>query len=219
MNIWEVSHLAVMYPSRDGGTQAFLSVDLVLPPGDVVVLHGPSGSGKSSLLYCLAGLLKPTAGTLKYLGEDVAPWSEHQWSRLRRRDVSFVPQTPAVISYLTVAETLGNGSASTISREAENLADRLDIVRYRTFFPHQLSLGGRYRLSLARALLNNGVSLLLDEPTASLDDAMTAVVLDECRRAADRGASVFIATHDPRVAGPAIRHYRLFDGKVEEFAL
>ncbi len=198
--VWQAKGLVLSYPSRDGGTEAFTHVDFDISAGEFVVLKGPSGSGKSSLLYCLVGLLTPTEGSLQYRNVDVTRWSSKRWAHLRRTEVKFMPQIPAIIPYLTVREALNLPAKDEKSMaNTHRLLDRFDMMKHQDYYPHQLSVGGRQRFSFIRAMATPARAVILDEPTASLDDVMTQYVIEELTHAANSGTCVIVATHDPRV--------------------
>jgi len=148
----------------DNGTQALRDVNFVLGAGELVSIVGPSGCGKSTLLRLLAGLLKPTGGTLTVGGQAAQP------------DVSFVFQQPTLLPWRTVEgnvrlplELQGKMDAQTPARIAEVL-EMVGLQDFRRHFPHQLSGGMQMRVSIARALVTRPQLLLLDEPFAALDD-------------------------------------------------
>lgn len=200
--ILEIAGFRHRYPG--GGEVA--APDLDLEAGEAATLIGPSGSGKSTLLAAVAGLLRPTAGSIRLLGEcwDEIPSAGRD--RRRGRILGFVPQDAHLVPTLTVVENLrlaqylaGEPQVPERRRQAlgalglEGLADRR---------PATLSRGEKQRAAIARAVVNRPRLLLADEPTAALDDAAAAAVLELLAgAAAELGAALLVASHDSRLKG------------------
>lgn len=187
---------------RQGPTLHF--PDLELPDGRGLLLRGASGSGKSSLLALLAGLLSPSAGRLSIDGVEPAALSPARRDAWRGASLGFVPQRLHLSPALTVRGNLSLPYLAAGLRpqagRIEELVERLDLAGLLERRPHQLSLGQAQRVALARALLRGPALLLADEPTANLDDDSAAAVLDQLGRASrEQGAVLIVATHDSRV--------------------
>lgn len=201
-----------------GVSRAVDDVRLVLRGPGYIGIAGPSGSGKSSLLYLLAGLKRPTTGQVVALGENLSLLSAAQRCRLRRRHFGFVFQQPFLIRFLTVGENVLVGSPTqdgTARRQARELLERLGLGGLAHRLPHQLSGGQRQRVAVARALMNAPLVVFADEPTAALDHA-TGVdlmgLLHEYRR--ERGALMVVVTHDETILEGADAVIRMWDGRV-----
>lgn len=190
------------YRYAQGHTLAF--ADMQLDVGQHLLLRGASGSGKSTLLALLAGLLSPSEGQVEMAGTALHAASARQRDAWRGATLGFVPQRLHLSAALSVEENLALpfisvGLAADRARADELLA-LLGLGDLRRRLPHQLSVGQAQRVALARALMRRPKLLLADEPSASLDDANTAQVLDLLLdAAAGQGATLVVATHDARV--------------------
>lgn len=202
----------------DHGREAFACSDVSLDvrDGEFVGVLGPSGSGKSSLLYLLSGLKTATSGEVRCDGRDYARLSDEERSRLRRREFGFVFQFPFMLGYLTVWENALVGDRGT-PEEAHALLDALGIAHLVHRFPHELSGGERQRACVARALVGRPRAIFADEPTASLDHATGASVVELMNGLRGSGALVMV-THDPTMLEAADRVLTLADGTVAALA-
>jgi ABC-type lipoprotein export system ATPase subunit len=192
---------------------------LEVEAGEVVAILGRSGSGKSTLLHLIGGLDRPDAGSIAVAGEAVTGASERRLSALRRRRIGFVfqffhllPELSGEANVLLAARVRGVGPDA--EGRGRALIDRLGLRDVAGAFPHQLSGGEQQRLALARALVNDPVLLLADEPTGNLDVEAGAEVLRLLRGGADDGRAVVLVTHETAAAGIADRVLRLEDGRL-----
>lgn len=203
----------------DGMIRALDGVDLTVWSGEFVAITGPSGCGKSTLLHLLAGLDRPTAGTIRVNGYDLSHLRRS--NRFRREEIGLVFQLHNLLPRLSVLGNVQIAMTGSDRPHAERsaYAKRLlgdvgleDLVERR---PPQLSGGERQRVAIARALANDPPILLADEPTGSLDSSSVAAVLRLFQRLRDqRGVTIVLVTHDTVVAGVADRIVRMLDGKV-----
>lgn len=197
----------------DHGREVFAcrDVDLEVRPGEFLGILGPSGSGKSSLLYLLSGLKVPTHGRVTVDGSDLAAMGDESRSRLRLRDFGFVFQQPYLLGYLTARENVvvSGGRLG----ESEELLDRLGLGEKAHRYPHELSGGERQRVCVARALLNRPKVIFADEPTAALDHQNGVAVVSLLNRHRGEGSLVMV-THDPSMLQEADRIVRIVDGRV-----
>jgi len=203
---------------HDHGREVFACREITLDvrENEFLGILGPSGSGKSSLLYLLSGLKIPTRGEVRYQGEDLSSLNDEARSRLRLREFGFVFQQPYLLGYLTARENVmvasPNGKNG-YAEDAEELLDRLDLNDKKHRLPHELSGGERQRVCVARALLGSPRVIFADEPTASLDHKNGRHVVDLLN--ANRGTgSLVMVTHDPTMLEQADRVLRLADGAI-----
>ena len=202
-----------------GRTQALRGVSLELARGEVLAVTGPSGGGKSTLLHCLSGILRPEAGEVRYGGQRVDDLAEAPRTRLRRREFGIVLQFGQLVPELTVEQNVAlplllEGHDRSAARTAARAwLDRLEVGQLAAALPGELSGGEAQRAALARALVTGPQVVFADEPTGALDtvggEALLAVLLSTTR---ERGASVVLVTHDNRVAAYADREVVLVDG-------
>lgn len=190
---------------RYGHGPALIFPDFDAAAGDRVVLGGPSGSGKSTLIALCAGLLAVQSGELRVAGLDLTRAGAAERDAWRGERLGVVPQRLHLSASLTVAENLAMPFVS-VGLEVDRVRVRdvlaaLDLSALAARRPHELSVGQAQRVALARALVRRPALLLIDEPTANLDDNAVATVLALIERCArDAQATVLIATHDQRVA-------------------
>ncbi len=211
----EARDLVLEYHDGSRQVRAVDEVSLELARGAFVGLVGPSGSGKSSLLFVLAGLRPPTAGSVHLLGEAL-PRRPDGSARARRRHVGFLFQEPFLVPYLTVRENaLSHVSDEGAAARVEALAEAIGMSSMLDERPHRLSGGERQRASLLRALANDPELILADEPTASLDQATGRAVMGVLRSQA-QGKGLLVVTHDPGMLEGADRILHLRDGRLRD---
>jgi putative ABC transport system ATP-binding protein len=201
---------------NDHGREVFAcrSVDLEIHPNEFVGILGPSGSGKSSLLYLLSGLKTPTSGTIEYEGTVLSVLSDERRSRLRLREFGFLFQQAFLLGYLTALENVLVASAGEPLREkAMELLESLGLGEKSHRFPHELSGGERQRVCVARSLLGNPKVVFADEPTAMLDHANGLHVVEMLNRHREGGALMMV-THDETMLEHADRVLRIAEGEV-----
>lgn len=217
------------------------NVSFSINSGDFVAIVGKSGNGKSTLLNLIAGLLKPTHGSVTVLGKEIsAPeFSDGEVSRLRAQNIGFVTQSQTLLPNLTVYDNIllpvqiakSGGQKSSdqkssdqkskstevedyYSNRALDFCKRLHIEDLLWCYPKELSGGEMRRVMIVRALINNPKLLLLDEPTGDLDPEHTLIVVEMLREAANRGAAVLMVTHDSEAARSADCAYTMDAGSL-----
>ena len=212
-----------VFRTRAGDVTACHDISLEVFAGELTVVRGASGAGKSTLLRMLGGLDTPTAGRVLVRGVPYAELSEQQTVELRRDDLGFVFQDFGLIPGLTAAQNVGlplrMKEADAAARDAR-VAEVLELVglgEHAAQLPDELSGGQQQRVGIARALAVQPSILIADEPTAQLDVANAAIVMDLLERLArTEGIAVVVATHDVELAGRAHRVVELHDGRVTQ---
>ncbi|MDL4774814.1 ABC transporter ATP-binding protein [Actinomadura xylanilytica] len=221
MNIIELAGVTKEYP---GGVAALRGVDLAVAQGELTAIVGPSGSGKSTLLHMIGTLDRPTAGTVRIAGHDVAALSDRELSALRARHIGFVFQQFHLADGVSALDNVADGllyAGAGLRERRERAARALDRVglggrvRHR---PNQLSGGERQRVAVARAVVGEPDLVLADEPTGNLDSAAGAEVMELLGGLHRSGTTVAIITHDPEVAALAPRRVRVRDGLIVDGA-
>jgi len=198
-------------------------VSLDIERGDFVCIMGPSGSGKSSLLYLLGLLDVPTSGRIWIDGEDTTGFGDDRLTDLRLAKLGYVFQFHFLLAEFSVLDNvtlpirrLGRLSDDAARERAHELLGRLGLGDQHDKRPSQLSGGQRQRVAIARALANDPKVILADEPTGNLDSAAGANVRDILRRlASEMGKTVVAVTHDGNFAAAANRRIGIVDGRVD----
>lgn len=203
------------------GPPALNDVSLTIDAGESVAVLGPSGSGKSTLLNLVAGLDRPTGGTVVVDGVSVGALSESGSARYRRTRIGMVFQFFNLLDDLTVSDNvmlpaqLGGMSRVAARKRAAELLEALGVGRHAGACPGRLSGGERQRVAVARALMNRPALLLADEPTGALDSASGADVRTLLTDLHADGQTIVMVTHDLALAQAcATRTVRLVDGRV-----
>ena len=211
-------NIELAYGDGDELTYAVRAVNIALPEKGFVGIMGPSGSGKSSLLYLLSGLKRPTSGQIEFADRQYSGMNDAQITDLRRRKFGFVFQQPFLLHYLTARENVVTGcemgDANADNRAAE-LLDHLGIGHLGERFPHKLSGGERQRVCVARAIVSTPEVIFADEPTAALDHANGHAVINLLQGYRERGL-VIVVTHDPEMVAEADLVYKMRDGRLED---
>lgn len=204
----------------DHGREIYACRDLniTVESGEFIGVLGPSGSGKSSLLYLLSGLKNPTQGRILYDGSPLSELDDAPRATMRLRNFGFVFQQPFLLNYLTSLENvlLPNPSRKDAAARAEELLLSLGLGDKMHRFPSELSGGEKQRVCAARALFNEPAVIFADEPTASLDHATGKAVVDLISE--NRGGALIMVTHDPSMLARADRVYEMDSGVARELA-
>jgi lipoprotein-releasing system ATP-binding protein len=219
----EAEELEKEYRSGPEVVRVLRGASVTVGPGEVVALVGASGVGKSTLLYILGALDRPSGGRVRFEGQDLFAQPEAGLVRYRRQDVGFVFQFYNLLGEMSALENamvpallMRRPAREARERAAAALAEvgLADRMRHR---PGEMSGGEQQRVAIARALMNRPRLILADEPTGNLDPKTSAVIYDLfLQLQAERGIAFVIATHNPDLARRADRIYRLVDGRARE---
>jgi putative ABC transport system ATP-binding protein len=219
--LYQLSGVSRFFAKKTEVVRALDGVDLSIGEGEFLAVQGPTGHGKSTLLFLLGGLDRPTEGHLSFKGRNLGRLGEHELAPLRAKEFGFVFQTFHLIPTLSAQENveaalapLGLHSAEYKRRSAAAL-DELGLRARRRHLPAELSGGEQQRVAIARALVKNPTVLLADEPTGNLDentrDEIIGLLEGLCR---ERGLTLVVVTHDSSVARRAERIAVIRDGRV-----
>ncbi len=219
MPVISVRDLTRTYDVGEVKVHALRGVSLDIEPGEFVAATGPSGSGKSTLMHILAGLDKPTSGTVSVSGTEITKLKDSDLTKLRRRHIGFVFQFFNLLPMLTAEENITLPlSIAGEKPEAEYFKDLIDKVGLADRLHHrpsELSGGQQQRVAIARALVSKPTVLFADEPTGNLDSQTGAEILELLRRSVDEyGQTIVMVTHDARAAAVAHRVLFLADGAI-----
>jgi ABC-type lipoprotein export system ATPase subunit len=215
--------------SVNGVTKAFITgssevravdnVDLDVQPGEFILILGRSGSGKSTLLGMLAGLIRPTAGTIRIKGLDINTLTDNQIAELRAQEIGFVFQFSGLIPTVTALEnvmipTLFYSGGPGNRTKALDLLNQVGVADRADAYPKTLSSGEMKRVAIARALINKPSILIADEPTGDLDDATESEIMALFRQLNDEGITIIMVTHNPDLIPCATRTYSMSHGRM-----
>ena len=220
--IFSVSGLTKSFAEGEAEVLVLKGIDLSMTTGEMTALLGPSGSGKSTLLTILGTLMRASGGTHEMLGVDLMQASEAQRTEFRSKHLGFVFQFHHLLSDLSALENVMMPAASAAGREtramrerAMELLDAVGLPDRRNYRPSAMSGGQRQRVAVARALINNPVLVLADEPTGNLDRQSADQVMDLIRSINQTMATSFlISTHDEHIAAQCSRRIELLDGRI-----
>jgi putative ABC transport system ATP-binding protein len=213
------SDLTRRYGDGDSAVEAVRGVSLEVPAGQFTAIMGPSGSGKSTLMHLLAGLDRPTEGTVEIAGEDITSMGDKQLTLLRRKHIGFVFQAFNLVPTLTAEENVTlplSIARRKIDRSwVDTVIQRVGLDERRSHRPAEMSGGQQQRVAVARALVAEPTVLFADEPTGNLDSKSGAEVLQLLRDAVSAyGQTTVMVTHDAHAAASADRVLYLADGRV-----
>lgn len=216
----ELTDIRRSYPSGDSSVEVLKGISLQINAGEMVAIVGASGSGKSTLMNILGCLDKPTSGTYRVAGTDVATLDGDALAELRREHFGFIFQRYHLLSHLTAAQNVevpavyaGMERKARLER-SKQLLQRLGMQDRVDYAPSQLSGGQQQRVSIARALMNGGQVILADEPTGALDSHSGEEVMAILHQLKEQGHTIIIVTHDPLVAAQAERVIEIRDGEI-----
>ena len=216
--MFQVNHLNLIYDiDKEEKVCAVNDVTLTLPDKGLIGIIGPSGSGKSSLMYCLSTLKEPTNGEILYNGTDYGSLTRGELEKLRREQFGFVFQHHFLIGYMSVLDNVIVAAKGNVAEAKERAQAILQEIRIKSAElkkkPKQLSGGQRQRCAIARALINEPKVLFADEPTASLDHENAFRVMHYLKEYA-KDHLVLVITHDHSILEGADRVIEIWDGEI-----
>jgi putative ABC transport system ATP-binding protein len=211
--------VARRYGEGDTAVDALRGVSLEVTRGELTAVMGPSGSGKSTLMHILAGLDRPTSGSVEIDGTEITTLNDSDLTKLRRKHIGFVFQFFNLLPMLTAEENvtlpLMLAGRKPEAGWLEELLENVGLEDRRKHRPAELSGGQQQRVAIARALISRPTVLFADEPTGNLDSASSGEILELVRRSVDElGQTTVMVTHDPVAATIADRVLLLADGAI-----
>jgi len=213
----QASEITRVYGEGDTAVHALNGCSLAVSRGELTAIMGPSGSGKSTMMHILAGLDKPTSGSVTIEGADITKLNDNELTKIRRQHIGFIFQFFNLLPMLTAGENirlpleLAGGKLDT--KWMDEVIKRTGLDDRRAHRPSELSGGQQQRVAIARALATRPTVIFADEPTGNLDSTTSGEILDLLHEmVADFGQTIVMVTHDARAAAIADRILFLADG-------
>jgi len=218
--IVDLDEVHLRLDSAAGPVNILRGLNLRIQPGERVGVVGPSGSGKSTMMMVMAGLERPTGGTVRVAGQDLGRLDEDGLARFRRDHVGIVFQAFHLVPTMTALENVAiplefAGAADAFDRARSGL-EAVGLGHRLTHYPGQLSGGEQQRVALARAFVAEPSLLLADEPTGNLDTQMARGVMELLEEINSQGTTIVMVTHDPELAARAQRNVHIVDGQATD---
>lgn len=223
MNVLEVKNLIKIYGGKKGNssTKALNGVDIRIESGEFVGIMGPSGSGKTTLLNILGGIDKPTSGYVKIKDRNIEKLSKNELALFRRKNLGFVFQDFNLMDSLTLKENimlpmiLDKQEALVMEKKAKDIMEFFNIYDIKDKYPYNVSGGQQQRTATSRALVNEPVIILADEPTGNLDSKSSDNVMRCLKKMNnEKNSTILMVTHDPFAASFCKKIIFIKDGKI-----
>ena len=220
MNILQVKNLTKNYVTKSYTTEVLKNLDFSIQEGDFLVITGPSGSGKTTLLNCISGLESITSGSVLLKGVDLAKMDQATMAKTRQTEIGFVFQAYNLLPNLTLYENIA--IAMVISGNLDKgkilgLLDKFGLLKYKDYFPNQVSGGMQQRCAIVRALINDPAIIFADEPTGNLDSKSSLDVLNTFKMLHDEfGKTIVMVTHSLDHLKYGTRHIQIIDGQIQK---
>ncbi len=210
------------YYGKNNETKVLKGINLEIKNGEYICIHGKSGSGKSTLLNILAGIDPPSSGAYLFESSDVFQLSSKDIAKFRNTKIGYIFQDFKLISEFTVLENLevplGYAGVPKRTRVKQSLKmlERVELKGLENKYPDELSGGEKQRVAIGRALINNPLLILADEPTGNLDEATGLVIMNLLETMLNENTTLILVTHDTEIKNRARRHIKLLDGVIKD---
>jgi ABC-type lipoprotein export system ATPase subunit len=218
----EIQGLSKSYAVSGNSIKAVLPVDLAIQQGEFISIVGHSGSGKSTFLALIGGIMRPATGTVTINGKNIGDYSDKDLSRLRNEKIGFVYQFASLIPTLTAKE---NVLLPTVFGKEKNPADAITLLQLVGLgdkadrYPSELSGGEQQRVAIARAFINDPAIILADEPTGDLDEETEAEIMAFFEKInKEKNVTMIMVTHSSEIALRASKRFRMKQGALEQLA-
>ena len=223
MKTIKVENVTKIYKKGKGQIYALRNVNLEVEEGEFVAIFGPSGSGKTTLLMVMAGIIKPTSGSILYDSLDITKLSESQLAYWRHENIGFIFQNINLIPFLNVLDNViipvipFTKSGKVLEQKALSLIELVGLSHRIKHKPSELSGGEQQRVAIARALINNPKVVFADEPTAHLDTDTGSKIVKLMRDiSVEKKVTFIISTNDVEIAKISDRIVKIRDGKIKD---
>ncbi len=220
--ILELSEVSKVYGTAANPLTVLREINFRVDSGEYVAIVGPSGAGKSTMLNILGCLDRPSSGSYRLMGENVAELDDQRLSHVRKIRVGFVFQSFQLISHLSVLENVemplfySRVPRRERHKRCRELIEQVGLTERATHLPSELSGGENQRAAIARALANDPAVILADEPTGNLDSATSQDIMALIQKLHDSGRTILLITHDHDLSAAAPRRITLRDGRIED---
>lgn len=219
MKVIETDDLKKTFINTTISQQVLKGINIEINQGDFTGIVGPSGSGKTTLLYCMSSLEKITSGKILFLNKNISKYSDKEIADLRKTELGFIFQFYNLIPNLTVYENVL--LARVIARQNEEdsidqILDTVGMLKFKDYYPNQLSGGMQQRVSIARALVNNPKIVFADEPTGNLDQKNGSEIMELLKKLnMEKGITIVLVTHNEDYLVYCNKVFRLVDGVIQ----
>jgi putative ABC transport system ATP-binding protein len=212
----EIKNISKTYKRGSGEFPALNDVTITIGKGDYLSVTGSSGSGKSSLLNIIGGLIRPDSGEIFYNGESIYDQNGKYLNLYRKRDVGFIFQQFHLMPYLTIMENIRlNCNQRIHARAIHTYLEKCSLVEIKDKYPSDLSVGEKQRTAFIRAIISNPALLLADEPTGNLDPVNSGILMSLIGEYHNNGGTVILVSHDPAASGYSNLNIEIEKGRIK----